>query len=150
MTAGVPGWLLSGTMLAAGVGIPVMAALNAGLGIKLGSSVYAAVILFSVALATSLLLALLRPVPVSLSPAPPYFYGAGLIIAFYLLSITAISPRLGVGNAVFLVLLGQLVAASVIDHLGLFGVPRFPFDPARALGLVVMALGVFLTRRPPL
>jgi transporter family-2 protein len=42
-------------------------------------------------------------------------------VAFYVLSITYIAPTFGVGNAVFFVLLGQLVSAAIIDHFGLFG-----------------------------
>jgi len=52
-----------------------------------------------------------------------------------------------VGNAVFFVLLGQLVAAAVIDHFGLMGALPFALTPRRALGIAVMALGVWLAKR---
>ena len=82
-----------------------------------------------------------------LGAAPwPYYFG-GLLIAFYLLSITYLGPRLGIGTAVLLVLLGQIVAAAAIDHFGLLGAPRTPLTLMRAAGLAMMAGGVLLARR---
>ena len=79
---------------------------------------------------------------------PPQYFIGGLFVAFYLLTITWIAPRIGVGNAVFLVLLGQIVTAAVIDNYGLFGSPQSPVDLTRFVGLVLMIVGVFLARRP--
>ena len=83
-----------------------------------------------------------------LSCAPPHFFLGGLFVAFYVLTVTWIGPRIGIGNAIFLVVLGQLLAAAVIDHFGLFGLPRFSLSFGRVGGLGLMALGVFLARRP--
>ena len=46
-------WVLSAIMVVAGIGIPVMAALNSGLGTRLGHPVLAAAILFALALAAT-------------------------------------------------------------------------------------------------
>jgi transporter family-2 protein len=137
------------TMLAAGIGIPVLAALNAQLGSRLGSPVAAAVVLFCVALLASLLvLAMTGPGPIlALAGAPRHLMLAGLLVAFYILSITFIAPHFGVGNAVFFVLLGQLISAALIDHFGLFGAAVTPISAARAGGIALMAAGVFLTQR---
>jgi len=64
-----------------------------------------------------------------------------------MLSITAISPHFGVGNAVFFVLLGQLISAAAIDHFALFGADESPVTLLRAAGIAVMALGVWLTQQ---
>ncbi|MCM2563833.1 DMT family transporter [Lutimaribacter sp. EGI FJ00015] len=137
------------TMLAAGIGIPVLAALNAQLGARLGSPVAAAVVLFCVALLTSLVvLVLTGPRPIlALASAPRHLMLAGLLVAFYILSITFIAPHFGVGNAVFFVLLGQLLSAALIDHFGLFGARVSPVSLTRAGGIALMAAGVFLTQR---
>jgi len=42
------------------------------------------------------------------------------------------------------VLLGQLVAMSVIDHYGLIGALKYPLNLQRLAGLVLMTAGVFL------
>jgi len=136
-------------MLAAGIGIPVLAALNAALGVRLGSPIAAAAILFVVALGATLVLLLLTgPAAVTrLAGVPKHLFLAGLLVAFYVLSITFVAPRFGVGNAVFFVLLGQLLSAAVIDHFGLFGARIAPLSPSRAGGIALMAAGVFLTQR---
>lgn len=134
-------------MLAAGIGIPVLAALNAALGTRLGSPVSAAFVLFLVALAsTALVLAITGGGFGGLALAPKHLLLAGCLVAFYILTITWIAPRFGVGNAVFFVLLGQLISAAIIDHYGLFGARLSPLTLTRTLGILVMAAGVFLTQ----
>lgn len=137
------------TMILAGVGIPLLAALNAALGTRMGSPIAAATILFCVALAASALL-LLATGPQALSRAagaPRHLFLAGLLVAFYVISVTIIAPRFGVGNAIFFVLLGQLLSAAVIDHFGLFGARINPFTLTRATGIALMAAGVWVTQR---
>lgn len=135
-------------MLAAGLGIPVLAALNASLGQNIGSPMAAGVVLFVVAFAAALALCLMTgPQPLALvSGAPKHLLLAGLLVAFYVLSITHVAPHFGVGNAVFFVLLGQLVSAAAIDHYGLFGAQVSPLSLARAGGIALMAAGVWLTQ----
>lgn len=137
------------TMFAAGVGIPVLAALNAALGQRLGSPTAAAVILFCVALSVAVAAVLVTgPAPLlRAAEAPPHLFLAGTLVAFYVLSITAIAPRFGVGNAVFFVLIGQLVSAAAIDQFGLFGAPEKPLSAARGAGIALMAAGVMLTQK---
>lgn len=136
-------------MLAAGIGIPVLAALNAGLGTRLGSPVAAAAILFVVALLTTLMVLAIKGAPAlaAVVTAPRHLFLAGLLVAFYILSITIIAPKFGVGNAVFFVLLGQLISAALIDHFGLFGARVSPLSLSRAGGIALMAAGVFLTQK---
>lgn len=134
-------------MLVAGIGIPVMATLNSGLGVKLGSSALATTILFFVGLVVSLFY-LLQSKGSSIEFLKGniswYFYLGGILVAFYILSVTWVSPRYGVGNAVSFVLLGQLIAISVIDHFGLLGAPQTSMDSSRAFGIFMMVIGVFL------
>jgi len=137
-------------MLCAGIGIPIMAALNAGLGSRLQSPELAASILFVVALIASLTyLVLVVGVPSSFSPPsmPFYYYLGGLFVVFYVLSVTWIAPRFGIGNAVSFVLLGQLLSMATIDQFGLMGAPQSPLTLPRLLGLLFMAIGVFLVVR---
>jgi transporter family-2 protein len=136
-------------MLLAGVGIPLLAALNAGLGQHLGAPQAAAVVLFCVALVLCLGVWGLSGAPglARMASAPKHLFLGGFFVAFYVLSVTFIAPRMGVGNAVFLVLLGQLVSAAAIDHFGLFGSKVSPLTLTRATGIAVMALGVWITQR---
>ncbi|MCA0871655.1 DMT family transporter [Seohaeicola saemankumensis] len=134
-------------MLAAGVGIPILAALNAALGQRLGSPVAAGLILLAVALAvTAAVFAFSGGSLRAAASAPPHLFLGGVLVAFYVLSITWVAPTFGVGNAVFFVLIGQLVSAAAIDHFGLFGAQTHPLTLARAGGIAVMGAGVFLTQ----
>jgi bacterial/archaeal transporter family-2 protein len=134
-------------MMAAGIGIPVLAALNAQLGGRLGNPVAAAFCLFVVALlGTSVVLAVTGFSALSgVLAAPKFLFLAGLLIAFYVLTITWIAPKFGVGNAVFFVLLGQLISAAAIDHFGLMRALPQPITLTRAAGIATMAVGVFVT-----
>ncbi len=82
-----------------------------------------------------------------LASAPRHLFLGGVLVAFYVLSITWIAPTMGVGNAVFLVLLGQLISAAAIDHFGLFTAQASPLTLTRAAGIALMAAGVFVTQK---
>jgi len=79
--------------------------------------------------------------------ATPLYYAGGLIVSFYVLSITWTAPRIGVANAVFFVLLGQIVAAAGIDQFGLFGALKSSLTTQRIVGIVFMLIGTYLARR---
>ena len=136
-------------MLLAGIGIPFLAELNARLGTLVGSPAAAATVLFVVAFSAALATCLVTgPGALMRLPGqPPHLFLAGLLVAFYVLSITYVAPTFGVGNAVFFVLLGQLVSSAAIDHWGLLGARPSPVDARRALGLALMAAGVLLARK---
>lgn len=137
-------------MLAAGVGIPILAALNAQLGGRIGSPAAAGAVLFVVAFLGALATLAVTNGAGALAAVPgqpKHLFLAGLLVAFYVLSITWVAPRFGVGNAVFFVLLGQLISAAIIDHFGLFGAIQKPLSLSRAGGIGLMALGVLLTQK---
>ncbi len=140
---------LYGLMFAAGIGIPIMAALNSKLGQGLGSPTAATVVLFAVALVVAVAAVLITGLPARPAqlPALQYWLGGALVV-FYALSITFAAPRIGVGAAVFMVLLGQIAAAAAIDQFGLFGAVKSPLTPMRMVGIAVMCVGVFLAKKP--
>ncbi len=134
-------------MFVAGLGIPLMAALNGGLGAKLQSPALAATILFLVGLAVSVTyLFTVEGASTGLTKAniPWYLYFGGFFVMFYILSITSVAPHFGISNAVSFVLLGQLVAMSLIDHYGLVGALQYSLNSQRLIGLALMAAGVFM------
>ncbi|TVP69849.1 MAG: DMT family transporter [Rhodobacteraceae bacterium] len=139
-------------MLTAGIGVPVLAALNAQLGGRIGSPAVAAAVMFTIAALVAGLVAGLigQGARVALIPAQPKaLFLAGLLIAFYLLSISWVAPHFGIGNAVIFVLLGQVIAITVIDHFALFGARPRPLDLMRLVGVVLMGAGIVLAIRPP-
>ena len=136
-------------MLLAGIGIPVLAAMNAALGTRIGNPAAAATVLFLVALvASAIAFAVMGGHGLDrVVTAPKHLFLGGVLVAFYVLSITYIAPHFGVGNAVFFVLLGQLISAAAIDHFGLFGAQVTALSGARMGGIALMAAGVWLTQQ---
>lgn len=136
--------------LLGGVLIPVTAALSGAMGRALGNPTLAALIVisgsFAMVLAYTLATGSASFSLAALRQVPALQLCAGLGIAFYLVSITYVGPRFGVGNAVMFVLVGQLMSSAAIDHFGLFGAPQKPIDLLRALGLVIMVSGVIIAQ----
>ena len=81
--------------------------------------------------------------------AHPLYYAGGVLVAFYILAVTFSAPRIGVGNAIFFVLVGQIVAATLIDHFGLFGARISPLTVQRGIGIALMAAGAYFARNVP-
>ena len=137
-------------MLLAGVGIPILAALNSQLGARLGAPVAVGFVLFSVGFAAAIILLLISGQAralTTLPSQPKYLLLAGLFMAFYAFSVTWVAPRFGVGNAIFCVLLGQMIAATLIDQFGLFGAAVHTVSMTRAAGIVAMVAGLALIQR---
>jgi transporter family-2 protein len=78
---------------------------------------------------------------------PGHLFLAGLLMCFYAVSVTFVAPRFGVGNAIFFVLLGQMISAAAIDQFGLFGALVRPLTMLRLGGIGLMVAGLFLIQR---
>ena len=145
--------LLLGLMaVISGALIPVQAASNAALSRVIDGNVpFAALTLFLVAAAATALVTLLAgqgwPDVATLREAPWWSYSGGFIVAFYVFTITFLSPRLGVGTAIALIVTGQIFAALTIDHFGLMRSLVLPLTPTRVAGAALMIAGAFLALR---
>jgi len=145
--------LLLGLMaVISGALIPVQAASNAALSRVIHGNVpFAALTLFVVAAAATALVTLFAgqgwPDAATLREAPWWSYSGGLIVAFYVFTITFLSPRLGVGTAIALIVTGQIFAALTIDHFGLMRSLVVSLTPTRAAGAALMIAGAFLALR---
>jgi len=142
---------LAALALVVGALIPVQAATNAAMSRALGSFSFASLVLFAVGFAfVSAWVFITRPeFPpfAAYRTAPIYGYLGGVIVGSYVLAITFLAPRLGVGNAICFIVTGQILAAVVIDHFGLFGSLVQAFSWQRALGVLLMIAGLFLAKR---
>ena len=137
-----------GVMVLAGFGIPIMAASNGALGARIGV-VGAAAFLFFSAFVLTIVYGVMTSQFGSTGRAlpPPQYLIGGVLIVFYLLSITTIGPKIGIGNAVMLVLLGQVISAVLIDHFGLFSMPKIDVNISRISGVLIMMLGIWSAMR---
>lgn len=141
---------IAAMMFAAGLGIPVFAALNSGLGQQLGGPVAATAVTFAIGfvVAAAMLAFTGFPEPAAFTFEKPWLWIGAVVMLFYATSVAYSAPRIGLGNAIFFVLLGQIVAAAIIDHFGLLGSIQSAITPKRALGLAIMAVGIYLARKP--
>ena len=92
---------------------------------------------------------------------PLLFYGGGKLTqwkqlpwytlvagAFGLVVISAVSymiPRVGVAAAIITIVAGQLLVSTILDQYGWLGATVRPVDGSRAIGLLVVLVGVWLT-----
>jgi len=131
--------------------IPVQAATNAAMSRVIGSVAITSLTLFGIGFVVVAVLAIVIRVPLpsleALWRVPAYGWLGGFIVASYVIAITFLAPRLGVGNAIRLVVTGQILAAVVIDHVGAFGAIVQRLTMGRAIGAVLMIIGVILARR---
>jgi len=131
--------------------IPVQAATNAAMSRVIGSVAITSLALFAIGFVVVAVWAIVIRVPLpsleTLRRVPAYGWFGGFIVASYVISITFLAPRLGVGNAIRLVVTGQIVAAVIIDHVGAFGAVVQRLTMGRAIGVVLMIIGVILARR---
>ena len=140
-------WMYA-VMVLAGFGIPVMAAMNGALGLRVGAPAAAtSMFLFGGICAAGITLATGGFPMKAFQSVPPWLYLAGLAVVFYILSITMLGPKIGIGTAVLCVLLGQIISAALIDHFGWFGAPQSPITLKKLVGLLLMVAGIWLARR---
>ena len=88
-----------------------------------------------------------RPKWTNLAQAPLWTRCGGLIGATFVTTMIIAVPRIGAVTAFAAIILGQLTASTVIDTYGLMGMPTSTLSFARIAGLLLIAVGVFLTQR---
>src|SRR5262245_8525944 len=133
--------------VAAGVAAALQAATNAGLARSAG---------LGAALVVNTLIVLISSLGLwAAMGAKPTFFPAGASWTLYLgglfgfviiASLAFVFPKIGAAYAVALMVGGQCVAALVVDHAGLMGMPRDPLTTQRMIGVALVAAGVVVMR----
>ena len=133
----------------AGALVAVQAPMNAALGRGIGSPMAAATVSFAVGLVLLLVVTLtigetgaFRRVS---SVSPWLLMGGAMGAVFVFASLWAV-PILGVVTTTALVILGQLVAAMILDHFGAFGILAREISPSRVGAVGLVAAGAILSR----
>lgn len=78
---------------------------------------------------------------------PPYAYLSGLAGLVIIGTLSYTVPRLGLVVAFTLFIVTQLVFGAALDHFGLLGAAVRPLTGSRALGILVLVLGIWLVIR---
>lgn len=76
---------------------------------------------------------------------PWYILSGGFLGLVVVSAIAYMIPHIGVAPAMVLIVAGQLLTGSLLDHFGAFGLALKPIDLQKALGLLTVFVGVWLT-----
>lgn len=74
-------------------------------------------------------------------------FTGGLLGVVYVTAVVIAAPRIGAANALGFIVAGQFVAAVIIDHFGLLGMPVHTISWWRILGIVILICGVYLIQK---
>ena len=136
--------------LVAGAFIPLIGILNARVGRALGEPIYATVIVFFVAILIALFISVIfgksNLTTENLQNLAVFDFGAGLIVAFYVISATVLAPKIGVANFIVMAVSSQILFSLMIDHFGLFGAPVKPISMIQLFGAVMLLIGLATTQ----
>ena len=139
--------VLAGLAVAAGVAAALQAAINAALSRFTGLGC-ALVINTVVVLLGTIALWAATGARVAFFPAGASWtlYLGGLCGFVIIGSLTFVFPKIGAAYAVALMVAGQCVAALLIDHFGLMGMPRAPVTIHRVIGIALVAAGIAVVK----
>ena len=76
-----------------------------------------------------------------------YHFTGGLLGAAYVTSVLVTVRTLGAGGVVAATIAGQLSASVAVDHFGWLGVTKEPVTAAKVVGILLLAIGVYLVVR---
>lgn len=120
--------VLSNAIMSASVGNPLAIVLNHVIGL------FCAVILL-VSTATK---------PKSLKNINIVYLLSGVTGFFTVLFANISFMELGATITLMIMMTGQIIASSTIDHFGILGMEKYPFSKYKLLGIFLMLLGVSL------
>jgi transporter family-2 protein len=133
-----------------GAGLTVQIGMNATVRGALGSALIATIINFFIGLVALGGMALAtgaRIAPGSVPSVPAWAWFGGVLGATYVAAATVLGPRLSAAAFLALTLVGQMVAALVVDHYGVIGFPENPVTLWRVVGVALLIAGVVLIMR---
>ncbi len=81
----------------------------------------------------------------NLKTVPLILYAGGLLGVSNVLLNNLCFSYLGVSLTLALGQAGQFLASTVIDHFGLFGLKKIPFNKKKVWGFVIIGIGLIIT-----
>ena len=133
-----------------GAGVAAQSVINTRLRVLLGGPLWAAAAQFVVGLVLLLIVAAATrqpaPVTVGLGGAPWWVWTGGAFGAIFIVVTIVLTAEIGATLTLASIIVGQLTAALVVDHYGLFGGTVVRLTPTRVMGVALLLLGVTLIR----
>lgn len=79
--------------------------------------------------------------------APWHLFIGGMLGALFVSSVIFFIPKIGVSTVLAASIAGQLIAASIIDHFGFFGLNVHSISAGRVAGILLLLGGIFLIQK---
>lgn len=142
-------WVLLAVLM--GAFLAVQPTLNAEIGRHIGGPVPAAFVNFGTGFVTLVVFMLLLrtglPDVASVRGAPWWAWFGGVIGSVFVVTAAFLTPRIGVTALIAGILLGQLAASLLLDHLGAFNLQVREASWNRIAGVLLAAAGVWFASR---
>ena len=143
-------FLFFATGVAAGSLIAFQNVFNATMGKRIGN-LGSVLVLTLVSLILAGILILLIPHSADFTQLPGlsewYLYLGGLLGVGIVSASIYLLPQIGSTATLTALIVGQLAAALIIDHFGLFGSPKIEVDLCRLAGVAFLVFGAYLIGR---
>ncbi|MFN6560864.1 MAG: DMT family transporter [Nostoc sp. ChiSLP01] len=133
---------------------PIYLPMNSSVARYVGSPILANIAFFFMGLATTLIalsITLLLTsntdglaIAAKFKNVPIHLYLSGVFSALLILGTTVLIPRLGASTFFVLFVLGQVVMAAVVSHLGILESPKDPISLQKIVGIIFLIAGVGL------
>ena len=137
--------------LLAGIMITVQSGVNSQLRTAIQHPLLAALISFLSGTVALILLVLFskQAVPTwQTFGAISWYKWTGGLMGVFVVTVTLVSvARIGAANMFVLIIAGQLITAVIIDHFGMLGIQQSPISLQKALGILLLAGGVYLVNK---
>ena len=137
--------------LMAGILLPFQGAINGLLSQSLKHPLQATLVSFTCGvLAIVLILLFIQPeIPkwTTLKTLPWYLFAGGVLGVIFVTAALLSVPKIGATNFLAALLLGQMIGSVIIDHFGILKVPVQPISLIRVIGIVVIAIGMWLVQQ---
>lgn len=134
--------------LMGGISVGVQSAIAGGMGQRVGGTAGSFIIHLSGAVIAGVILLTRGGEGIGQWRALPwYMLGSGAFGVLLYFTLTHTIPRLGVGAAVTLILVGELLTGLLIDQFGWLGVPIRPIDPTRIIAAALLLVSGYLLVR---
>ncbi|WP_152657439.1 DMT family transporter [Oceanobacillus sp. CFH 90083] len=141
-------WILFG--LCTGMMPPLQTAINSALRYEVDSFFYAAFISFIIGTAVLLILSILINKGIRLARTSgdlklkSWHFAGGALGAAYITSNITLMPYLGVTLTMMSAILGQIIMGLLIDHFGMFNLPKYRINQRRMIAVILIVSGIVL------
>lgn len=134
--------------LCAGAIIAFQPLINAKLNTHISSLLWASFVSFAVGAVILFILAFVTSgkfLSIETEGLKWWMFLGGVLGAFFVAVSLFIVPHLGVATMIALFVAGQLISSALLDHFGVMAPAPNPITLQKTIGLVLLAVGAFIT-----